>query len=60
MVICMAYFGISLALSGIGGSLIMSFALAATAELVANMLSGVLIAHIGRHNTMAAGGLRHS
>ena len=51
----MAYYGISFALSGLGGSLLVSFSIAAIAELPSYLLAGFLIERWGRHNIMAGG-----
>jgi OCT family organic cation transporter-like MFS transporter 4/5 len=55
MVVCMAYYGISFALSGLGGSLLVSFSIASVAELPSYLLAGFLIERWGRHNIMAGG-----
>ncbi|PNW78695.1 hypothetical protein CHLRE_09g387060v5 [Chlamydomonas reinhardtii] len=55
MVVCMTYYGISLALSGLPGSIYVSFMIAAAAELPANLVAAWAIDRFGRHNTMAWG-----
>ncbi|GFR46601.1 hypothetical protein Agub_g8204 [Astrephomene gubernaculifera] len=55
LVICLAYYGISLALGGLPGSIYVSFMIAAAAELPSNILAAWMIERYGRHNTMAAG-----
>lgn len=55
MVICMTYYGISLALGGLPGSIYMTFAISAVAEIPANVLAAWMIERFGRHNTMAYG-----
>ncbi|EFJ44180.1 hypothetical protein VOLCADRAFT_95576 [Volvox carteri f. nagariensis] len=55
MVMCMAYYGISLALGGLPGSIYVTFMITAAAELPSNILAAWMIERYGRHNTMAAG-----
>jgi OCT family organic cation transporter-like MFS transporter 4/5 len=55
MVVCMAYYGISFALSGLGGSLLVSFSIASIAELPSYIIAGWMIEKWGRHNIMAGG-----
>lgn len=55
LVLCMTYYGISLALNGLKGSIYVTFMIAAIAEFPSYLLGGWLIEKIGRHNTMAAG-----
>ncbi|KAJ9531751.1 hypothetical protein QJQ45_021899 [Haematococcus lacustris] len=54
-VLCMCYYGISLAVNSLQGSIYLIFLLAAAAEIPANLLGMWLIERIGRHNTLAAG-----
>jgi MFS family permease len=49
-----AYYGISFALGALGGSLVVSFSIAALAELPSYLLAAWLIGRVGRHNTMGA------
>jgi OCT family organic cation transporter-like MFS transporter 4/5 len=53
MVICMTYYGISFALSSLGGSLMISFMVSSIAELPSYIFAGWAIDRLGRHNTMA-------
>lgn len=53
MVICMCYYGISFALSSLGGSLMVSFMVSSIAELPSYIFAGWAIDRWGRHNTMA-------
>ncbi|KAG2484872.1 hypothetical protein HYH03_016357 [Edaphochlamys debaryana] len=55
LVMCMAYYGISLALGGLPGSIYLTFMITAAAEIPANVLAAWMIERYGRHNTMAAG-----
>ncbi|GLC46023.1 hypothetical protein PLESTM_001815200 [Pleodorina starrii] len=55
MVMCMGYYGISLALGGLPGSIYVTFMITAAAELPSNILAAWMIERYGRHNTMAAG-----
>uniref|UniRef100_A0A383VW07 Major facilitator superfamily (MFS) profile domain-containing protein n=1 Tax=Tetradesmus obliquus TaxID=3088 RepID=A0A383VW07_TETOB len=55
MVLCMVYYGISFALGSIGSSLVMSFCIAAIAELPSYLIAAWAIERWGRHNTMASG-----
>jgi MFS family permease len=50
----MTYYGISFALSGVGGSLTASFIASAAAELPSYLAAAWAIDRCGRHNTMAA------
>eukprot|EP00201_Polytomella_parva_P022882 CAMPEP_0175043076 /NCGR_PEP_ID=MMETSP0052_2-20121109/2958_1 /TAXON_ID=51329 ORGANISM="Polytomella parva, Strain SAG 63-3" /NCGR_SAMPLE_ID=MMETSP0052_2 /ASSEMBLY_ACC=CAM_ASM_000194 /LENGTH=596 /DNA_ID=CAMNT_0016306039 /DNA_START=194 /DNA_END=1981 /DNA_ORIENTATION=+ len=54
-VLCLGYYGISLALGGLPGSIYATFCISAAAEFIANVLAAWLIEKIGRHNTMAGG-----
>ncbi|GLI62485.1 hypothetical protein VaNZ11_005116 [Volvox africanus] len=55
LVMCMAYYGISLALGGLPGSIYVTFMITAAAEVPSNILAAWMIERYGRHNTMAAG-----
>jgi MFS family permease len=54
MVICMTYYGISFALSSLGGSLAVSFMVSSIAELPSYLVAAWAIDRWGRHNTMGA------
>jgi MFS family permease len=51
------YYGISLALNGLQGSIYVTFLIAAAAEVPSNVLAAFMIERVGRHNTLAAGTL---
>lgn len=55
LVLCLTYYGISLALNGLKGSIYVVFLVTSVAELFSYLTSGWLIEKLGRHNTMAAG-----
>jgi len=55
LVLCMTYYGISMALNGLKGSIYVTFMVAAAAEIPSNILAAWMIERVGRHNTMAAG-----
>eukprot|EP00197_Chlamydomonas_leiostraca_P012629 CAMPEP_0202879236 /NCGR_PEP_ID=MMETSP1391-20130828/33331_1 /ASSEMBLY_ACC=CAM_ASM_000867 /TAXON_ID=1034604 /ORGANISM="Chlamydomonas leiostraca, Strain SAG 11-49" /LENGTH=609 /DNA_ID=CAMNT_0049561553 /DNA_START=103 /DNA_END=1928 /DNA_ORIENTATION=+ len=55
MVLCMCYYGISLGLSALKGSIYVTFFITSAAELPANAMGAWMIERIGRHNSLAAG-----
>jgi len=54
-ILCMTYYGISIALNGLAGSIYILFLVAAAAEIPSNILAAYLIERIGRHNSLALG-----